>query len=193
MANSDEQSTPENPFRNDDSTNSNAGDSLGSGKHRDNSDFLSSETNFGSPGSESASPMAGSHRVSRDEFTGGDAGSSASQHAEGQGSAAQGYSAQSFSAQGDSVQHGYSQQGWQPTHAPFPKDREERQYGQGQGQDFNAGQTYGQGLQHGPQNGPSGPGQFGQSGQQTYGQNPGQGFQQGQPAPQAQQHGVARG
>ncbi|WP_273369146.1 hypothetical protein [Corynebacterium massiliense] len=46
MANSDEQSTPENPFRNDDSTNSNAGDSLGSGKHRDNSDFLSSETNF---------------------------------------------------------------------------------------------------------------------------------------------------
>ena len=71
MANSDEQSTPENPFRNDDSTNSNAGDSLGSGKHRDNSDFLSSETNFGSPGSESASPMAGSHRVSRDEFTGG--------------------------------------------------------------------------------------------------------------------------
>ena len=169
MANSDEQSTPENPFRNDDSTNSNAGDSLGSGKHRDNSDFLSSETNFGSPGSESASPMAGSHRVSRDEFTGGDAGSSASQHAEGQGSAAQGYSAQSFSAQGDSAQHGYSQQGWQPTHAPFPKDREERQYGQGQGQDFNAGQTYGQGLQHGPQNGPSGPGQFGQSGQQTYG------------------------
>ena len=174
MANSDDKSTADHLFPNDDNTEINAGDSLdslGGGKHRDDSDsaFLSAKTTFSRLDSDSASSEAGSHRVSREEFTGNGDGSSAFQHSEQQDS-----SARDSSVQGDSAQHGYSQQGWQPPQAPFPKDSGQGSFGQNQNQSFNAG--YG----------------HGQPGQQSFGQNPGQGFQQGPQAQQGQQHGFAQ-